>query len=93
MKKDNIFKSIYENLKNNYNISLTTTKNVDESYTIDTIAIVGSFKKGDFIVYSDGVDYVFGIDYYDNNYTHFHPNDKEEIISFIKQIIDEGDLI
>ena len=66
---------------------------MDESYTIDTIAIIGNFKKGDFIVYSDGIDYVFCINYYNNNYTHFHPNDKEEIINFIKQIIDEGDLI
>ena len=92
MNEVNDLKIAYEKLKDKYDIVLTSTKTIDEVYTIDTMAITGKNQYGEFILYSDGFLYVFSIEYNDNTSTHFHPYDLEDIIKCIEQFMMEGDI-
>ena len=87
-----ILECAYEKLKDKYNIVLTSTKAIDERYTIDTMAITGKNKYGKFDLYSDGFLYVFSVEYNDNTSLHFHPWDLEDIIKYIEQFMIEGNI-
>lgn len=85
----NDLKIIYESLKTEYNIRLTTTFELNDGYTFDTPVIRGDGERGVFDLYNDDGMFVFA--YEDLNreegYSHLHPYDSKEAIKLIKEFM------
>ncbi len=80
---------VYEQLKDRYNLVLTTTSALNEGFTVDCPIIVGESHGQIIELYEDGG--VFVLDVIDAKHTkgtHWHPNDAEcaidDIIEFME---------
>ena len=87
--------SIHEQLKDKYDLLLTNTFALDDSYTIDVPVLRGVSALGRFDLYKEDEDqneFVFSVEYAQPNagekYTHWHPQTKEQamrdVIAFME---------
>ena len=79
----------YEQLKDNYDVILTTTAALDEGFTIDCPIIVGKAHGQIVQLYSDGAMFVLDVmDAEQTKGTHWHPisveDAKRDIITFME---------
>ena len=73
--------SVYEQLKDRYPLTLTTTAEVDDGFTGDFPIIVGEAHSQIILLYEDGGDFVLDVmDSAKTKGTHWHPNDVENAI-------------
>ena len=80
---------VYEQLKDRYDLVLTTTSALDEGFTIDCPIIVGKAHDQIIELYEDGGDFVLDVmDAEQTEGTHWHPNDVEgatdDIVEFME---------
>ena len=75
---------VYAQLKDKYDIVLTTTTALDEGFTIDCPIIVGNAHGQVIELYSDGDMFVLDVmDEAQTKGTHWHPNDVENAVDDI----------
>ena len=75
---------VYAQLKDKYDIILTTTTALDEGFTIDCPIIVGKAHGQILELYSDGDMFVLDVmDEAQTKGTHWHPNDVENAVDDI----------
>ena len=85
---DDVIK-VYEQLKDRYDLILTTTSALDEGFTVDCPIIVGEAHGQIIQLYEDGG--VFVLDVMDAKQTkglHWHPNDVEGAIDDIVEFME-----
>ena len=76
--------AVYEQLKGRYCITLTTTADLDEGFTIDCPIIVGKAHGQIIELYSDGDMFVLDVmDAAQTMGTHWHPNDVDAAVEDI----------
>ena len=85
---DDVIK-VYDQLKDNYDLILTTTSALDEGFTIDCPIIVGKAHDQIIEFYEDGGDFVLDVmDAEKTKGTHWHPYDVEgatdDIVEFME---------
>ena len=85
---DDVIK-VYNQLKDRYELVLTTTSALDEGFTVDCPIIVGKAHGQVVELYEDGGDFVLDVmDIKQTKGTHWHPNDVEgainDIVEFMK---------
>ena len=74
---DDVIK-VFDQLKDRYDLILTTTSALDEGFTIDCPIIVGKAHDQVIELYEDGGDFVLDVmDAEQTKGTHWHPNDVE----------------
>ena len=80
----NTVNNVYQKLKNEYDVILTTTLKLNDGYTIDVPVIRGTTAEGRFDLYrEDGQNglLVFSVEFFnkdeDDKYTHSHPYDED----------------
>ena len=80
---------VYEQLKNRYDLILTTTSAWDEGFTIDCPIIVGKAHDQIIELYEYGGDFVLGVmDAEQTKGTHWHPNDVEDAVADIVEFME-----
>ena len=85
---DDVLK-VYEQLKDRYDLVLTTTSALDEGFTIDCPIIVGKAHDQIIELYEDGGDFVLDVmDAEQTKGTHWHPFDIEEAIDCIVEFME-----
>ena len=85
---DDVIK-VFDQLKDRYDLILTTTSALDEGFTIDCPIIVGKAHDQVIELYEDGGDFVLDVmDAEQTKGTHWHPNDVEgatdDIVEFME---------
>lgn len=85
---DDVIK-VYEQLKDRYDLILTSTSALDEGFTVDCPIIVGKSHGQIIELYEYGGDFVLDVmDSKKTKGTHWHPNDVEgavnDIVEFMK---------
>ena len=85
---DDVLK-VYEQLKDRYNLVLTTTSALDEGFTIDCPIVVGKAHGQIIGLYEDGGDFVLDVmDAEKTKGTHWHPNDVEGAVDDIVEVME-----
>jgi hypothetical protein len=80
---------VYTQLKDKYDLVLTTTTALDEGFTIDCPIIVGKTHGQILELYSDGDMFVLDVmDEAQTKGTHWHPNDVESAVDYIAEFMD-----
>ena len=77
----------YERLKDQYDLVLTNTfalENGYDDFREDLVVLCGESSAGKFLIYHDGVLFIFDVDKADGTYTHWHPSDIDEIVENIR---------
>ena len=81
--------AVYEQLKDRYNLVLTTTSALDEGFTVDCPIIVGKAHDQIIELYEDGGDFVLDVmDAKQTKGTHWHPNDVEGAVDDIVEFME-----
>ena len=81
--------AVYEQLKNRYDLVLTTTSALDEGFTVDCPIIVGKAHEQIIELYEDSGDFVMDVmDAEQTKGTHWHPNDVEGAVDYIVEFMD-----
>jgi len=76
--------SVYEQLKDRYDLILTTTSALDESFTVECPIIVGKAHDRIIELYEYDEDFVLNVmDAQKTKGTHWHPNDVEGAVDDI----------
>ena len=81
--------AVYEQLKNRFDLSMTTTAALDDGFTIDCPIIVGKAHGQIVELYSDGD--MFVLDVMDADHTkgtHWHPDDVEDAVEDIVEFME-----
>lgn len=81
--------SVYEQLKDRYDLVLTNTSALNEGFTIDCPIIVGKAHNQIIKLYEDGG--IFVLDVTDANQTkgtHWHPVDVKEAVAYIIEFME-----
>ena len=85
---DDVIK-VYNQLKDRYELVLTTTSALDEGFTVDCPIIVGKAHGQVVELYEDGGDFVLDVmDINKTKGTHWHPNDVEGAINDIVEFME-----
>ena len=85
---DDVIK-VYEQLKDRYEIILTSTSALDEGFTVDCPIIVGKAHGQIIELYEYGGDFVLDVmDSKQTKGTHWHHNDVESVISDIVEFME-----
>ena len=85
---DDVIK-VYEQLKDRYDLILTSTSALDEGFTVDCPIIVGKSHGQIIELYEYGGDFVLDVmDSKKIKGTHWHPNDVESVISDIVEFME-----
>ena len=80
---------VYTQLKDKYDLVLTTTTALDEGFAIDCPIIVGKAHGQILELYSDGDMFVLDVmDEAQTKGTHWHPNDVESAVDYIAEFMD-----
>ena len=81
--------TVYEQLKDKYPLLLTTTSELDESFTVDCPIIVGKAHGQIIELYEYGGDFILDVmDAEQTKGTHWHPNDVEGAIDDIAEFME-----
>ena len=81
--------AVYEQLKNGYDLVLTTTSALDEGFNVDCHIIVGKAHGQIIELYEDGGDFIMDVmDAEQTKGTHWHPNDVEDAVDYIVEFMD-----
>ena len=81
--------AVYEQLKDTYDLVLTTTSALDEGFTIDCPIIVGKAHGQILELYSDGDMFVLDVmDAEQTKGTHWHPNDVDSAVEHIVKFME-----
>lgn len=81
--------AVYEQLKDRYDLVLTTTSALDEGFTIDCPIVVGKAHGQIIELYEDGGDFVLDVmDAAKTKGSHWHPNDVESAIDDIVKFME-----
>ncbi len=84
---DDVLK-VYEQLKDRYDLRLTTTSELDEGFSVDCPIIVGKAHGQIIELYEDGGDFILDVmDAEQTKGTHWHPNDVESAINDITEFM------
>lgn len=85
---DDVIK-VYKQLKDRYELVLTTTSALDEGFTVDCPIIVGKAHGQVVELYEDGGDFVLDVmDIKQTKGTHWHPNDIEGAVNDIVEFME-----
>ena len=85
---DDVLK-VYEQLKDRYDLLLTTTSELDEGFTVDCPIIVGKAHGQIIQLYEDCGDFILDVmDAEQTKGTHWHPNDVEGAIENIVEFME-----
>ncbi|MGM9640336.1 MAG: hypothetical protein ACI3V3_03110 [Faecousia sp.] len=85
---DDVIK-VYKQLKDRYELALTTTSALDEGFTVDCPIIVGKAHGQVVELYEDGGDFVLDVmDIKQTKGTHWHPNDIEGAVNDIVEFME-----
>lgn len=85
---DDVIK-VYKQLKDRYELVLTTTSALDEGFTVDCPIIVGKAHGQVVELYEDGGDFVLDVmDIKQTKGTHWHPNDVEGAVNDIVEFME-----
>ena len=85
---DDVIK-VYNQLKDRYELVLTTTSALDEGFTVDCPIIVGKAHGQVIELYEDGGDFVLDVmDINKTKGTHWHPNDVEGAVNDIVEFME-----
>ena len=80
---------VYEQLKDRYDLVLTTTSALDEGFTVDCPIVVGKAHGQIIELYEDGGDFVMDVmDEEQTKGTHWHPNDVESAIDDVAEFME-----
>jgi len=80
---------VYEQLKDRYDLILTTTSALDEGFTVDCPIIVGEAHGQIIELYEDGGDFVMDVmNAEQTKGTHWHPNDVEGAVDYIVEFME-----
>ena len=80
---------VYDHLKDRYDLILTTTSALNESFTIDCPIIVGKAHDQIIELYECGGDFVLDVmDAKRTKGTHWHPNDAEGAVDDIVEFME-----
>ena len=80
---------VYEQLKDRYDLVLTTTSALDEGFTVDFPIVVGKAHGQIIELYEDGGDFVMDVmDAEQTKGTHWHPNDVEGAVDDIVEFME-----
>ena len=80
---------VYKQLKDRYDLVLTTTSALDEGFTVDCPIIVGKAHGQIIELYEDGGDFVMDVmDAEQTKGTHRHPNDIEGAVDYIVEFME-----
>ncbi|MBR6809866.1 MAG: hypothetical protein IKM64_06240 [Clostridia bacterium] len=80
---------VYEQLKDRYNLVLTTTSALDKGFTVDCPIIVGKAHRQIIELYEDGGNFAMDVmDAEQTKGTHWHPNDVEGAIEYIVEFME-----
>lgn len=75
---------IYEHLRSQYPLTLTTTLAVDDGFTIDAPILVGRGSSRSFWLYDDGGDFVFSVEVPGQPWRdHWHPQTIKEAVQAV----------
>ena len=83
-------KPAYEQLKDQYNLVLTTTfalENGYDDFREDFEILCGESSIGKFQLWHDGALFTFDVDKADGTYTHWHPSNIEDIVGDIREFM------
>lgn len=81
--------AVYEQLKDRYDLVLTTTSALDEGFTVDCPIIVGKAHGQIIELYEDGGDFVLDVmDEEQTKGTHWHPNDVKGAVDCIEEFME-----
>ena len=81
--------AVYEQLKNRYDLVLTTTSALDEGFSVDCPIIVGKAHGQIIELYEDGGDFIMDVmDAEQTKGTHWHPNDVKGAVKYIVEFMD-----
>ena len=81
--------TVYKQLKDRFDLFLTTTTALDESFTIDCPIIVGKAHEQIVELYSDGDMFVLDVmDAEQTKGTHWHPDDVEDAVDDIVEFME-----
>ena len=85
---DDVLK-VYEQLKDRYDLVLTTTSALDEGFTVDCPIIVGKAHEQIIELYEDSGDFVMDVmDAEQTKGTHWHPDDVKGAVDYIAEFMD-----
>ena len=85
---DDVIK-VFDQLKDRYDLILTTTSALDEGFTIDCPIIVGKAHDQIIKLYEDGGDFVLDVmDAEQTKGTHWHPQDVEGATDYIVEFME-----
>ena len=80
---------VYEQLKDRYDLVLTTTSALDEGFTVDCPIIVGKAHGQIIELYEDGGDFILDVmDEAKTKGTHWHPNDSDMAVHDIVEFME-----
>lgn len=80
---------VYEQLKDRYDLVLTTTSALDEGFTVDCPILVGKAHGQIAELYEDGGMFILDImDDEQTMGTHFHPNNIGSAVEYIAEFMD-----
>jgi len=80
---------VHEQLKDRYNLVLTTTSALDEGFTVDCPIIVGKAHGQILELYEDGGYFILDVmDVEQTKGTHWHPNDVEGAVDDIVEFME-----
>ena len=81
--------AVYEQLKDRYDLTLTTASALDEGFTVDCPVIVGKAHRQIIELYEDGGDFIMDVmDAEQTKGTHWHPDDVESAADDIAEFMD-----
>ncbi len=84
-----VLATVYEQLKDRYDLDLTTTSALDEGFTVDCPIIVGKAHGQIIELYEDGGDFVMDVmDAEQTKGTHWHPNDVESAVNHFVEFME-----
>ena len=85
---DDVLK-VYEQLKDRYDLLLTTTSELDEGFTVDCPIIVGKAHGQIIELYEDGGDFILDVmDVDQTKGTHWHPYNVESAVKDITEFME-----
>ena len=80
--------AVYEQLKDKYDLLLTTSFALDEGFTVDCPVLVGKAHGQIMELYNDGCFFVLDImDEAQTKGTHLHPNDVKAAAAYIEEFM------
>jgi hypothetical protein len=81
--------AVFEQLKDRYDLVLTTTFALNEGFTVDCPIIVGKAHGQIIELYEDGGNFILDVmDAEQTKGTHWHPNDVEGAVGYIVEFME-----